>query len=198
MDIIFQTVDNALEKIDSFVPSPLPVPYPITKVAEFITSQSIITDYKIKNVNFTDVLLWEAIIIFLIHPLFWNLIGRVEYYTKIFSKICIKPIYGVYLLALWIFFAGLYRDGLFTEVVQKQEKLEIMGKLEFRVAGVIAMIIGSVLVLSTFYQLGITGTYLGDYFGILMNSKVTAFPFSILSDPMYDGSTLIFLGKSIL
>jgi methylene-fatty-acyl-phospholipid synthase len=42
------------------------------------------------------------------------------------------------------------------------------------------------------------GTYLGDYFGILMSSRITGFPFNILSDPMYVGSTLAFLGGAIL
>jgi methylene-fatty-acyl-phospholipid synthase len=45
--------------------------------------------------------------------------------------------------------------------------------------------------------LGITGTFLGDYFGILMKEKVTGFPFNLTSDPMYNGSSLIFLGDAI-
>ena len=29
------------------------------------------------------------------------------------------------------------------------------------------------------YALGVTGTYLGDYFGILMDEPVTSFPFNV-------------------
>jgi phosphatidylethanolamine N-methyltransferase len=47
------------------------------------------------------------------------------------------------------------------------------------------------------YALGLTGTYLGDYFGILMDSMVTGFPFNVSSCPMYLGSTLSFLGTSL-
>eukprot|EP00168_Porphyra_purpurea_P012269 TRINITY_DN3213_c0_g1_i5.p3 TRINITY_DN3213_c0_g1~~TRINITY_DN3213_c0_g1_i5.p3 ORF type:complete len:100 (-),score=40.97 TRINITY_DN3213_c0_g1_i5:268-567(-) len=47
------------------------------------------------------------------------------------------------------------------------------------------------------WRLGLTGTYLGDYFGILMPARVTGFPFSWTSAPMYDGSTLLFLAKAI-
>lgn len=47
------------------------------------------------------------------------------------------------------------------------------------------------------YALGITGTYLGDYFGILMDEMVTGFPFNICSAPMYYGSTLSFLGSAL-
>ena len=48
------------------------------------------------------------------------------------------------------------------------------------------------------WVLGITGTYLGDYFGILMDHRVTSFPFNIIDAPMYYGSTLSFLGTAIL
>jgi len=57
---------------------------------------------------------------------------------------------------------------------------------------------GNILVLSSMYALGITGTYLGDYFGILMEKRVTNFPFNITDAPMYYGSTLSFLGTAIL
>lgn len=57
---------------------------------------------------------------------------------------------------------------------------------------------GNILVLSSMYALGITGTYLGDYFGILMEERVTSFPFNITDAPMYYGSTLSFLGTAIL
>lgn len=48
------------------------------------------------------------------------------------------------------------------------------------------------------WALGVTGTYLGDYFGILMDEMVTGFPFNISSAPMYYGSTMSFLGSAIL
>jgi phosphatidylethanolamine N-methyltransferase len=56
---------------------------------------------------------------------------------------------------------------------------------------------GNTLVLSSMWALGITGTYLGDYFGILMDEIVTGFPFSVSSSPMYHGSTLSFLGTAL-
>jgi len=42
-----------------------------------------------------------------------------------------------------------------------------------------------------------SGTYLGDYFGILMTSRVTGFPFNVLNDPMYIGSFLTHIGTSL-
>ena len=51
--------------------------------------------------------------------------------------------------------------------------------------------------LSSMWALGVTGTYLGDYFGILMDEIVTGFPFNVSSSPMYHGSTLSFLGTAL-
>ena len=47
------------------------------------------------------------------------------------------------------------------------------------------------------WALGITGTYLGDYFGILMDKMVTGFPFNITAAPMYWGSTMSFLAVAL-
>lgn len=47
------------------------------------------------------------------------------------------------------------------------------------------------------YALGVTGTYLGDYFGILMDAKVESFPFNVTDAPMYWGSTMSFLGTAL-
>ena len=47
------------------------------------------------------------------------------------------------------------------------------------------------------WALGVTGTYLGDYFGILMDEPVTGFPFNVTGAPMYWGSTCSFLGTAL-
>lgn len=54
------------------------------------------------------------------------------------------------------------------------------------------------LVVSSTWALGITGTFLGDYFGILMDDIVTGFPFNITDAPMYHGSTMSFLGSALV
>jgi methylene-fatty-acyl-phospholipid synthase len=45
---------------------------------------------------------------------------------------------------------------------------------------------------------GLSGTFLGDYFGILMESKVEGFPFNIMENPMYNGSSLLFVSTAIM
>ena len=39
---------------------------------------------------------------------------------------------------------------------------------------------------------------LGDYFGILMDQKVTSFPFNVTENPMYWGSTANYLGLALM
>ena len=60
------------------------------------------------------------------------------------------------------------------------------------------IITGQLFVWTSIYALGITGTYLGDYFGILMSARVTGFPFNVLNDPMYVGSTMAFVGGALV
>jgi len=57
--------------------------------------------------------------------------------------------------------------------------------------------LGQIFVVTSTWQLGITGTFLGDYFGILMDHRVEGFPFNVLTDPMYVGSTMSFVGASL-
>lgn len=57
---------------------------------------------------------------------------------------------------------------------------------------------GQVLVVSSTWVLGITGTFLGDYFGILMDEMVTGFPFNVTGAPMYWGSSMSFLGTALI
>ena len=59
------------------------------------------------------------------------------------------------------------------------------------------LVSGNVLVLTSMWALGITGTYLGDYFGILMDEIVTGFPFNLTGSPMYWGSTMSFIGTAL-
>lgn len=57
--------------------------------------------------------------------------------------------------------------------------------------------LGQLFVLSSFYRLGVTGTFLGDYCGIFMSERVTGFPFNVVENPMYVGSTMSFLAYSL-
>ena len=45
--------------------------------------------------------------------------------------------------------------------------------------------------------IGVRMLMTGDYFGILMEERVTSFPFNVLENPMYVGSAMSFFGTSL-
>lgn len=92
-----------------------------------------------------------------------------------------------------IFLLGIFRDSLYKTALDEQP---LYPPLHQPALGVLLFLTGNVLVLSSMWALGVTGTYLGDYFGILMDSKVEGFPFNVTGAPMYWGSTLSFLGTA--
>ena len=61
----------------------------------------------------------------------------------------------------------------------------------------ILFLVGQTFVITSTYALGVTGTFLGDYFGILMDHRVEGFPFNVLRDPMYVGSTMCFAAGAL-
>lgn len=86
----------------------------------------------------------------------------------------------------------------YERALRSQPHLAILSHplVQFLAYSLIAL--GQLFVITSIYALGITGTYLGDYFGILMSSRVTGFPFNMLNDPMYVGSTMAFVGTALL
>jgi phosphatidylethanolamine N-methyltransferase len=94
-----------------------------------------------------------------------------------------------------IFSIGIIRDHLYNEALSAQP---LYPPLHQPLIGYGLIAAGNVLVLSSMWALGLTGTYLGDYFGILMDEKVEGFPFNVTGAPMYWGSTCSFLGVAFL
>uniref|UniRef100_G1P0H4 Phosphatidylethanolamine N-methyltransferase n=1 Tax=Myotis lucifugus TaxID=59463 RepID=G1P0H4_MYOLU len=86
----------------------------------------------------------------------------------------------------------------FTQAMRNQPRMDSLDTPTAYQAGLVLLGAGSVLVLSSFSALGFTGTFLGDYFGILKEARVTTFPFNILDNPMYWGSTANYLGWAVM
>ena len=90
------------------------------------------------------------------------------------------------------------RDFLYERALRAQPSHPLLSGPYVDAAAYTLLISGNVLVLSSTWALGITGTFLGDYFGILMDDIVTGFPFNVTDAPMYYGSTMSFLGSALL
>jgi len=59
------------------------------------------------------------------------------------------------------------RDHVYRDALLHQPSLDVLATPAVKAAAVVAFSVGSVLVLSSMKALGIIGTYMGDYFGIL-------------------------------
>ncbi|EPE32373.1 hypothetical protein GLAREA_07506 [Glarea lozoyensis ATCC 20868] len=132
------------------------------------------------------------------NPIFWNTAARQEYHNKVLTKLAGgNSRYACYGLAVTIFSLGIFRDFLYERALRAQPSHPL---LETDLAKYLAYALiagGNTLVISSMWALGVTGTYLGDYFGILMDDMVTGFPFNICGAPMYYGSTMSFLGTAL-
>lgn len=85
----------------------------------------------------------------------------------------------------------------FKQALAQQPSAETLSFPAVQAAGIALFVGGQILVLTSIFALGVTGTYLGDYFGILMSERVTGFPFNLMENPMYNGSTMCFIGTAI-
>ncbi|XP_061823244.1 phosphatidylethanolamine N-methyltransferase isoform X1 [Nerophis lumbriciformis] len=151
-----------------------------------------------KQINFHDSNFHIAVIAIIFNPLFWNVVARWEHKTRKLSKIFGSPYLACYFLGFIILLLNVYRSHSMTVVMKTQARWELMDRPEVFYFGVLFIVLGSLLVVSSFLALGFTGTFLGDYFGILMDEKVTSFPFSFIDNPMYWGSTSNYLGLALI
>lgn len=180
--------------------STVPIPALLRHVGAFVSSQLCrgILPVRLIHVDECSPLLGTAFLVIFLAPLIWNVLGRLEFYTGILSSIFVRPKIAAGVLAVWIFCFSLYRDAVVFAALEAQPKLASMDTPGWHVLAGVCGVVGATLVLTSFFRLGFYGTYLGDYFGILMDEKVEGFPFSVVEHPMYDGSTMLFLAKAIL
>ncbi|KAF9055309.1 phospholipid methyltransferase [Hymenopellis radicata] len=155
----------------------------------------ICTDIK-SCIDWRQPSLYVSFVSIMASPLIWNIVARNEYKRKTLTR-AVGPFAGCTILGTCIFFAGLLRDVLYKIALFDQPRYTTVPYWLQTVVSWIVFVTGNSLVGTSFLRLGFYGTYLGDYFGILMNGRVTAFPFNVLDNPMYVGSTLCFVGAAL-
>ncbi|OSD03785.1 phospholipid methyltransferase [Trametes coccinea BRFM310] len=132
------------------------------------------------------------------NPTAWNIVARNEYRNKTITRIFGgNARYGCYFLALCIFSAGIVRDSLYHRALLEQPKVKLLPEPFDTLVPAVLFVLGQTFVITSTWALGITGTFLGDYFGILMDHRVEGFPFNVLRDPMYVGSTMSFAATAL-
>lgn len=143
-----------------------------------------------------DLTLTSALLI-AISPAVWNGIGRLEYSTKIISRTFGSNVLGCYFLTLLVMIVSRTRDIVFTMVVlRNQQQYTVPFGLNY-IIGTLCFLAGILLVIASNNKLGLLGTHMGDHFGIYLDEKITSFPFNILENPMYTGSSMAMLGIAL-
>lgn len=149
-------------------------------------------------IDFSQTSLWISAASILFNPTFWNIAAQQEYHNKVITKLFGgNARLGCYGLAVTIFSLGIFRDYLYNEALASQPTLPALVSPLVKYSAIPIFLTGNTLVLTSMWALGVTGTYLGDYFGILMDAPVTSFPFNVSEAPMYHGSTLSFLATAL-
>ncbi|XP_062330919.1 phosphatidylethanolamine N-methyltransferase isoform X1 [Osmerus eperlanus] len=149
-------------------------------------------------VDVSDPRFCVAVIAILFNPFFWNVMARWEHRTRGLTRLLGGPYLACYCLGFLILLLNVYRSHSITVAIRAQVRWEMLSSQEVFYLGAALMVLGSVLVVTSFLALGFTGTFLGDYFGILMDQKVTSFPFNVTENPMYWGSTANYLGLALM
>ncbi|XP_069338000.1 phosphatidylethanolamine N-methyltransferase isoform X3 [Eulemur rufifrons] len=139
-----------------------------------------------------------AVLAIVFNPLYWNVVARWEHRTRKLSRAFHSPHLACYALGGSILLLNFLRSHCFTQAMLHQPLAEGLDHPAAYGLGLALLGVGSMFVLSSFFALGFTGTFLGDYFGILKEARVTTFPFNILDNPMYWGSTANYLGWAIM
>ncbi|RIA99274.1 phospholipid methyltransferase-domain-containing protein [Glomus cerebriforme] len=150
------------------------------------------------RIDFSQNSFWISFASITFNPFFWNIVARKEHKTRFLTRLVGgNPYVGCYCLAVVIFFLGIFRDILYKKAIEKQPILPSLDNDYSKGLALVLFFAGNCFVLSSMYVLGVTGTYLGDYFGILMDERVTSFPFNVLDNPMYYGSSMVFLSTAL-
>ncbi|XP_071763580.1 phosphatidylethanolamine N-methyltransferase [Centroberyx gerrardi] len=152
----------------------------------------------LKCINVYDPRFCVAVIAIIFNPFFWNVVARWEHRTRSLTRMFGSPHLGCYSLGFLIILLNVYRSHSVTVAMKAQARWEVLARTEVFYTGTGLLVLGTLLVVSSFLALGFTGTFLGDYFGILMDKKVTGFPFNIIDNPMYWGSTANYLGLALI
>ena len=135
----------------------------------------------------------------MLNPLIWNLIVCFEYKTRAVSRLCGGPRPGVVVLACLLLTTNFLRILFFHYMATRGTKLQFLDdSFGAKAAGYLVFSVGVILILSSFWRLGFFNTFFGDYFGILLDARITGFPFNIVDNPMYWGTFLTYVGDSLL
>ncbi|XP_067344978.1 phosphatidylethanolamine N-methyltransferase isoform X3 [Channa argus] len=144
-------------------------------------------DEFLKLINIRDSSFCIAVIAIIFNPVFWNVVARWEHSTRKLTRLFGSPYVACYCLAFVIILLNVYRSHrpvspsaclrtapsgsahshtshygskCMTVAMKAQGRLEMMDRTVVFYTGVVLIVLGTLLVVSSFLALGFTGTFL--------------------------------------
>ncbi|XP_023572003.1 phosphatidylethanolamine N-methyltransferase-like isoform X1 [Octodon degus] len=145
-----------------------------------------------------DLSFMAAVLTIASNPFLWNVAARWEHRICKLSSALRSPHLACYSPGGIIQLLSVLHSRCFTQAMLSQPKTEGLNNTTTYLLGLALLGVGTVSVLSSFFTLGFTGSFSGDYFRILKETRGTTFPFSILDNPRYWGSTANYLGWTLM
>ena len=152
----------------------------------------MIMDY----INYRESQFLIAIAYIFFNLLSWLVIPHMEFKYKTFSKLLKgQTERAADFVAYFMIYIGTIRNYYMDEAIKNNIILDlgIINYPCFVIGGVMATI-GTLLVLASFYRLGLRGLYFGDHFGFFFKEKVTVFPYDTFDSPQYVGTIMLHFG----
>lgn len=154
------------------------------------------------TVDLTASKVQQAVVAVLFPFVSWVVISRLEYRRKTISTLVCRgnrPA-GFYLFVVYIISFSALREHYFSAAIDEERPLWTSGDTTLdgyvQTMGNLILVLGTIIGLTGFYHVNIN-TYYPEYFGFPQTKLVTAFPYSIMSHPMYIGTVLMHYGYAM-
>jgi phosphatidylethanolamine N-methyltransferase len=150
-------------------------------------------------INFHDQKLIEAIYASILCFALWIVLPHLEFKYKLLTRLAGGDEgRACDFLAYFLIYTGTSRNHYINEAINYNKQISY-GMFEYPMIAlcVASMVVGLVLVATSFYRLGLRGMYFGDHFGFLFKEKITQFPYNYFENPQYVGTSAFFIGYSL-
>ncbi|XP_786646.3 phosphatidylethanolamine N-methyltransferase [Strongylocentrotus purpuratus] len=130
--------------------------------------------------------------------LFSHQASRYEYRTSFLTRLFGSKKIACAVFCCIIAILALFRFNTFYHAVTPQESWPLIDHMVIRTIGQVLTASGVVMATWAIVALNFYGYGFADSFDILMEERVTSFPFNVFNNPMYLGSTLEYVGASLV
>lgn len=150
-------------------------------------------------IDFTETNFLQAVAYSFLCFFLWILLPHLEFKYKILSKITLgNKEKACDFLSYFLIYTGTLRNQAINEMMNKNKLMSYgIYEIPLQILAYISMAFGLVLVMFSFYRLGLRGMYFGDHFGFLLKEKIVAFPYNYFPNAQYVGTTWFFIGFSV-